>query len=210
MTRHAGADVRRAQILEAALRCFASRGVHAATVDDVARAARLSKGALYWHFRSKQEIFLALFDAFEASLAAQWEQAGEGPVLPTLEAVGRFAIERLTATRVFLDMWSEFAHDRRSRHRLARAYARTRTALADRIRRGVGSGELRPCEPEGVAAALTALIEGLLVQALVDPDYDARADWPAAWAMAAEGLAAPRATARRSGGRRAPARDLGQ
>ena len=77
MTRHAAPAERREQILAAALRCFAAKGLHAATMDDVARAAGLSKGAVYHHFRGKREIFLALADAYEQlvdHLMQAWEQ----------------------------------------------------------------------------------------------------------------------------------------
>ena len=67
------AEERRAQILEAALQCFASKGFHTATMDDLVRASGLSKGSLYWHFESKEQVFLALFDAFAESGFAEWE-----------------------------------------------------------------------------------------------------------------------------------------
>ncbi|MEE8474443.1 MAG: helix-turn-helix domain-containing protein, partial [Myxococcota bacterium] len=59
--------------MRAALHCFAGKGFHAATMDDLVRAAGLSKGSLYWHFDSKEEVFLALFDAFALELYGQWD-----------------------------------------------------------------------------------------------------------------------------------------
>ncbi|HKC49666.1 MAG TPA: helix-turn-helix domain-containing protein, partial [Myxococcota bacterium] len=68
-TRPAGKPARRRApaasrdaILDAALRCFAKRGYHETSVDDIAARARLSKGAIYWHFAGKRELFLALID----------------------------------------------------------------------------------------------------------------------------------------------------
>jgi AcrR family transcriptional regulator len=54
------ADVRNRQILDAALAVFSERGFEAARMDDIAARAGLSKGGLYAHFRSKDEIFEAL------------------------------------------------------------------------------------------------------------------------------------------------------
>jgi hypothetical protein len=48
---------------------------------------------------------------------------------------------------------------------------------------------MKECEPEVVGAMLTALVEGLLLQAYVDPDYP-RAAWTPAWQMASAALAA--------------------
>lgn len=46
------------EILEAALQVFGDRGYHAATLDDVARAAGVTKGAIYHHFESKGDLLL--------------------------------------------------------------------------------------------------------------------------------------------------------
>ncbi|MGI8991409.1 MAG: TetR/AcrR family transcriptional regulator [Bryobacteraceae bacterium] len=52
-------EFRSAEILEAARRVFAEKGFNAATVDDVADAARVAKGTLYLYFKSKRDIYLA-------------------------------------------------------------------------------------------------------------------------------------------------------
>ena len=54
------ATVRSLQILDAALEVFAERGFAASRIDDIAAAAGLSKGGIYTHFKSKDEIFEAL------------------------------------------------------------------------------------------------------------------------------------------------------
>src|SRR5437588_11640830 len=63
-TRAARAQRRKArdELLTAALRVFARRGYRDAGVDEIAAEAGYSKGALYWHFSGKQELFLALID----------------------------------------------------------------------------------------------------------------------------------------------------
>lgn len=55
-------DRRRQEILEAALQAFYARGMTATRMEDVARAAGLSKGALYLYFRSKEALFEALIE----------------------------------------------------------------------------------------------------------------------------------------------------
>jgi len=53
---------RRRQIFEAAAELFSQGGYHGVTVDSIAHRAGISKGNLYWYFRSKQEIFRLLLD----------------------------------------------------------------------------------------------------------------------------------------------------
>ncbi len=59
----------RDKILHAALQVFAQKGYHRAVVDDIVRASRTSKGAVYHHFPNKEALFLALVDEFASHLA---------------------------------------------------------------------------------------------------------------------------------------------
>lgn len=56
----ADAEKTRLRILKAALDLFVSEGYERATFEDVARRIRLTKGAVYWHFKSKPELLSAL------------------------------------------------------------------------------------------------------------------------------------------------------
>jgi AcrR family transcriptional regulator len=55
-------EERRAQLLDAAKEVFATRGYHAAAMDEIAAAAGISKPVLYQHFDSKLDLYLALLD----------------------------------------------------------------------------------------------------------------------------------------------------
>lgn len=63
------------EILEAALWLFAENGYHGTSVDDIARAARTSKGGLYFHFPSKGDLFAALLDYAARLLLSKIEGA---------------------------------------------------------------------------------------------------------------------------------------
>lgn len=54
------AATRREQLLASAHRLFVDKGYRGTTMDDIARQANLTKGALYFHFRSKEEMLEAL------------------------------------------------------------------------------------------------------------------------------------------------------
>jgi AcrR family transcriptional regulator len=56
----AEAEQTREAILTAAIGVFLERGVSRATLDEIARAAGVTRGAIYWHFKDKLEIFLTL------------------------------------------------------------------------------------------------------------------------------------------------------
>jgi len=172
------AEERRAQILEAALHCFGTKGFHAATMDDLVRASGLSKGSLYWHFEGKRAVFLAIVDSFASATFGDWDELlAEGcTALEVVDAVVCRAFERF-ADASMLSAWAEFFADAEARERLAAVYAEVRKRLAGALRRDVERGLLRALDAEGVAAALTGAAEGLMLQSMVDEGFDLRGHW---------------------------------
>lgn len=80
----------RAQIIDAARRVFHAEGVNRSTLDKVAKAAGVTRGAVYWHFANKAEIFLAVkqtytseFDQLQTLLTPQADE-------PPLDALGNY------------------------------------------------------------------------------------------------------------------------
>ncbi|MFM9107741.1 MAG: TetR/AcrR family transcriptional regulator [Chloroflexota bacterium] len=71
----AKSETRRQQVLDAALEVFARDGYGNAAVDDIARASATSKGGVYFHFPSKQALFLALMDEAGGLLLDRVERA---------------------------------------------------------------------------------------------------------------------------------------
>jgi AcrR family transcriptional regulator len=69
-------DHTREALLSKCLHLFAQRGFSSTSVDDIARAAGVTKGAIYWHFASKDEIFHAILDR----IRAQWQEVVHVPV----------------------------------------------------------------------------------------------------------------------------------
>jgi AcrR family transcriptional regulator len=61
----------RTAIIKAARRLFGDRGFAATTIDDVASAAHLAKGAIYHHFATKEALFEAVFDQVSQELLAE-------------------------------------------------------------------------------------------------------------------------------------------
>jgi AcrR family transcriptional regulator len=71
-------EQRREAILVAAKEVFAASGYHATTMADVARAARISYGSVYWYFDSKDALFHALMDSEEQALRRHIDTALAG------------------------------------------------------------------------------------------------------------------------------------
>jgi AcrR family transcriptional regulator len=132
------------------MRVFAEHGYRDASVDEIAERAGYSKGALYWHFSSKDDLFFALL---EERIDRPWREAiallesapPEHDMAP--EASQRFA-EVLRGQRELLllnqEYWSQAVRDPRLRARYARRQAKLRAALARAITRASSIWALGP------------------------------------------------------------------
>ncbi|MFM8305434.1 MAG: TetR/AcrR family transcriptional regulator [Actinomycetota bacterium] len=106
MTLRLPADQRRRQLLDIACRVFADRGFHASSMDDIARAAGVTKPVLYQHFTSKRAMFLEVLHDVGGQLLARLGTAtaeattGRARVQAGFAAYFRFVTENEAAFRV--------------------------------------------------------------------------------------------------------------
>ena len=91
----AEAAVTREQLLDAAERVFRERGVASTSLGEVAAAAGVTRGAVYWHFRDKVDLLGALCERARLPLDAIFDQVAEDCTDP-LDALRRTAIAALT------------------------------------------------------------------------------------------------------------------
>src|SRR3972149_11455980 len=84
-------EARRSQTLDAAWPCFARKGYHQATMQDICQESGLSPGAIYRYFASKEAILKAINDRRQEMGRALVEEARSqaGGPLNTLEVIGQ-------------------------------------------------------------------------------------------------------------------------
>ncbi|HUQ04007.1 MAG TPA: TetR/AcrR family transcriptional regulator [Kofleriaceae bacterium] len=78
-------DQRRAQLLELGVQAFSERTYDDVSIDDIARAAGISKGLLYHYFPTKRDLYLAGLRATAAELIASTNAATSDMAMPPLE-----------------------------------------------------------------------------------------------------------------------------
>jgi TetR/AcrR family acrAB operon transcriptional repressor len=94
----AEAQATREQVLDAAERVFRERGVEAATLGEVAAAAGVTRGAVYWHFRDKADLLDALCQRARSPLEQIVADDGAAPgddALGALRAMGIATLQHL-------------------------------------------------------------------------------------------------------------------
>src|SRR3954466_366118 len=72
---------RRAQILEAAMVCFAKRGFHQTSMHDISAEAGVSVGLIYRYFANKEAVIAAMADRHKEQTRALLQEASEAPTL---------------------------------------------------------------------------------------------------------------------------------
>lgn len=167
---------RKQQIIDAAAAVFARKGFDGATMDDIVGESGLSKGGLYWHFKSKDDIITAILQAFFDGEMADLEQivAAEGPVPARLlhlgEQMAREMEEAFSLLPLSLEFYAIAARQPAVRAFLQDYYERYATHLADLVAQGIARGELRAVEAADAATTLIATFEGLIVLWAIHPD----------------------------------------
>ena len=167
----------RSEILAAAAATFARRGFNAASVDEIAEAAGVSKGAVYYTFPSKDDLFLALLDQRLGERLADMRSTPDSGSLERQAAqASQFFFARLDSDPEWAPLLLEFlAHS--ARESAAREvmsekfFAASRTAVAEVLTQRTQAAGVELTVPvDRVAAGLTALANGLLIEGPFLPD----------------------------------------
>ena len=168
---------------------FARRGYHAAGVAEIASDANCSTGAIYGHFGSKENLFLAVLEEqIPAWMASYSSKSGhhKDESASSKKTDERRADRRLTAvakqwdllTRelpegwlLLIELWSVCVRDPQLQPRFARCYDMIRQSIIDMLRVLCDSSDIRlPMTVEQTGSAMMAIIDGYAVQRIADPD----------------------------------------
>jgi TetR/AcrR family transcriptional repressor of bet genes len=191
--RKASERTRRDQIITAAYEVAARRGLDGLTVRLVAAKARLSTGLVLFHFRSKDQLIVALLDwllATTTELHIGPEIRAIPAPLERLLALLRQEMDRLSREprriRLFFEFWVMGGRHAEIGSKMRGELARYRAAFRSM------AGEVLETEPErfphvtpdGLAAVAVSFIKGCAVQSMIDPEhFDIKE-----YLLAAEGL----------------------
>jgi TetR/AcrR family fatty acid metabolism transcriptional regulator len=189
----------RQRIVQSALEIFAREGYHATSMDAIAAAAAVSKGALYHHFPGKLDLFSALVDEFSGGLAAAVTAAiaGQRGGLARVEAALRAAIETFGRHRALARIVLVEAPG------LSPAYAERRRQVLGRfaalvrhyLDQAAAEGSIPPLDTEVAAWAWVGAVNELVTQWLYGELADLASAVPALSGLLLRSIGAPPARA---------------
>ena len=176
-------EARRQQIVDAACVCFARKGFHPTTMQEICRQAELSPGAVYRYFESKEDIIIAACAAGQAQdlIAAMTTDPGAPTAQVLRELVDAFVLplgepgmrDQIVAS---LQIWAEMAVNPAVRAVGAEGAQETHRSLAGFVTQAQERGDIAPAlDPSAVADAMDALYHGMFVKMTTVPQTDVKA-----------------------------------
>ena len=172
----------RNKILDTAERVFSERGVSHTSLADIAAAAGVTRGAIYWHFKNKADLFDAMMNRvvlpMEEMTARAADAALEDPVAH-VRACALNVLERVVNDPQCRRVFEICSHkceyvDEMSQVRDRHIEGRNQCVgyIESGLRNAAAKGLLAPgVDPRRAAVGLHALVDGLIMNWILDPGY---------------------------------------
>jgi TetR/AcrR family fatty acid metabolism transcriptional regulator len=170
---------KRQQIILAAMKVFAAKGVRNSRMIDVAGEAGIGKGTIYDYFTNRDDILVAAFHFVMGELEdrIRTELVSDQSSEVRLRSIVRLTYDSLDSfphefLQILVDFWAEGIRGSTSNDspliNLNEIYSRFRHEFIRIIEDGIECGDFREVDASAVASVLMAIIDGLLLQLIVD------------------------------------------
>ena len=186
---------RRAEILDAAERCFARSGFHRASMQDICGEAAMSPGNLYRYFPSKEALIAGICERNRAEAVASFVMVDQAPeFFEGLAGLARHHLVDRTQDEVAL--CAEIMAESRRHPDIAKLFQNIETDIRGRIagmlKQAAGRGEIRQdLDLDAAASVLMLLGDGMSWRRSVEPNFDAEKVLPLILTMVRGLLAKP-------------------
>lgn len=171
----------RNQILDAAERVFSARGVSRTSLSDIAEAASVTRGAIYWHFKDKADLFCEMVARVTMPMEdapCQINPGQEADPLASVHAMLTGILERTSgdaqARRVFHIVFNkcEYVDEMEP---VWQRFREMQAGCLDRLQQGLSAaiarGQLpKTLDAHATAVGLHALVNGMISKLVMDPD----------------------------------------
>jgi len=169
-------EVSRRQVLEAAVRSLAKRGYAKTSVSDIAQAAGMSKGAVHYHFESKDDLIARVAEHCGAVARDRLRQAWDAPGAPVekirnaMVEMRKMRKEGTPELRVLADLAALALHDARLRALLGRMFEVNRVETVEYLSQSLTALGVKTKIPVHLLPRLLlGVVDGLAMQDYFDP-----------------------------------------
>ncbi len=167
-------------LLRHAYHLISERGVHGVALEDIAASAAVSKGILLYYFKTKENLVLATMRWALSATAERIRSAmtgahtPEAKVLAMIDAIWVRAEINRAFYLTYLDLAGHAARNESFTELSATFHSIVDGLYADAVRDGVGAGAFEVESVEEAATVVRAIIDGLFIQWMQDPQWKRR------------------------------------
>jgi len=176
MTQNSKEESRKKQILDAALEVVVEKGYSDSRMDDIVKASGLSKGAIYWYYKSKKEVFLSLINHWVNKFGVTLNHIVEEdlPASDQLHELFAFFLDVFEKNpdvlKAELEFWAMASRDTDFNRKIQAVYHELLELIEAIVAKGVESGEFKNVDVNVAALSIMINIEGIIWFALFDTD----------------------------------------
>ena len=160
-------DIRKDQIMNAAQIVVASKGYDQTRMDDIVEKAQLSKGAIYWYYKSKKDIYLSLidywFNEYSAGVLKSLEDKDSSS--EQLKSLFEYFVDQFDKNpdtfKIMVEFWRTSGLDVDFNNKLQEIYSQFLEYIIDIIKNGINGGEFKKVDPRITALSILINIEGI-------------------------------------------------
>ncbi len=165
---------RKEQIMNAALRTIVQKGYDNSRMDDIVKISNLSKGAIYWYYKSKKDVYLDLINYWVLRYSAVINHLIEEDhsAADQLKSLFLYFTKQFendpSLYKALIEFWTLAGRDKDFQKKLNKVYSNFLMLLEDIISRGVETGEFKNLNVQITALSIMVNIEGILWFTLFD------------------------------------------
>lgn len=170
-------DERRRKILDAAIEVLLEKGVAASRMNDFVDASGLSKGGVYHHFDSKEDLLIGVLNSFlennldRIHLSIDPRQSAYEQLQAILRNHEELMLELGKYNQLFLDFLSQAPYLPRFRRLMREHYDMFHEVLSGLVRLGINQGEFRKdTDANAIGSGLLGLFDGIGIALLITPE----------------------------------------
>jgi len=160
----------RTRILEAAFGVLSRQGYENTSIKDIATEAGVAQGLIHYHYKSKQLLVLAVLEYVCRKMELGVE--GEAGALAAFAQTKEMLRESRTTNSLYIQLIGVSLHDPVIGAGVREFVRGDRLHIEDIARQVLSERGADPKTARGIAGVVWAAILGIIVQSLVDPEFD--------------------------------------
>ena len=158
---------RKSQIMNAALSVAVEKGYYNSRMDDIVKKSNLSKGAIYWYYKSKKDVYLELVDHWfkqyssDVLIKIESKKTASDKLNALFQYFSSQFVKNQSVFRILTEFWSLSKIDPEFNDKLQKVYKVFLDYIIEIIKEGIKSNEFKNVDPRITALSILINLEGI-------------------------------------------------